>query len=201
MPGLFGDYRYSNCLSNSICCPLLVSGCTTPAAPKHGWVRRQGSKLTAGCNSSDDTWQMTCTDGIWQGKMENCTPGNTIMFSVILSYELRAQTGVCLSVCTIWYCMWPEQWNGSVSIVWKCGGLGLDAKPHALDLDLHIIVHGMREMCQRQCVFIILWVWVRFKHAASVILLTLLEQWICTGHSSSFGIQGLLSAPRLPDAQ
>ena len=100
---LFDDYQYSNCLSNNVSFPPPVSGCTTPAAPKHGWVRRQGSKLTAGCNSSDDMWQMTCTDGIWQGKMENCTPGNINVLSYLnlgaSNLWLEHKQSVCLSVC------------------------------------------------------------------------------------------------------
>ena len=51
-----------------------VSGCRDLDTPRADtWVQRRGNTLMVKCNSSLDTWYLTCTDGRWVGQVGNCS--------------------------------------------------------------------------------------------------------------------------------
>ena len=50
-----------------------VIGCGNPVAPVHGWADRVGNSVTMGCNDNDLSWKLTCREGAWHGKTNNCT--------------------------------------------------------------------------------------------------------------------------------
>ena len=52
-----------------------VSGCRDLETPADTWVQRRGNTLGVKCNSSIDTWYLTCTDSRWVGRVGNCSLG------------------------------------------------------------------------------------------------------------------------------
>ena len=52
-----------------------VSGCRDLETPADTWVQRRGNTLRVKCNSSIDTWYLTCTDSRWVGRVGNCSLG------------------------------------------------------------------------------------------------------------------------------
>jgi len=50
-------------------------GCADVAVPDSASVQRQSDLLTVRCNSSQETWYLTCKGYRWVGTMANCSTG------------------------------------------------------------------------------------------------------------------------------
>ncbi len=58
---------------------ISASGCPDMAAPAHAWYKREDDTAVIGCETSQNTWHLTCEEGVWAGVVGNCSePGEFI---------------------------------------------------------------------------------------------------------------------------
>ena len=62
-----------------ITCMTSAFGCLNPSPPAHGFVERNGTQARFSCYESSDSgensWEITCFEGMWQGEVGNCSAG------------------------------------------------------------------------------------------------------------------------------
>ena len=52
---------------------IVVTSCRDLPPPAGTWVTRRGDTMRVKCNSSADTWHLTCSGREWAGSVGNCS--------------------------------------------------------------------------------------------------------------------------------
>ncbi|KAK2191409.1 hypothetical protein NP493_53g09027 [Ridgeia piscesae] len=92
-----------------------VSGCVDIRPPRGATMQRHGDNAVVVCNSTQETWYMTCKDGVWIGvPTTNCTSrsrelltspetqsGNTFQHGIFLAVTIGALLGAVVGGCML----------------------------------------------------------------------------------------------------
>jgi hypothetical protein len=52
---------------------VTAMGCADPVTPVGTWLERTDDHAIVRCNSTQELWYLTCTNGVWAGARHNCS--------------------------------------------------------------------------------------------------------------------------------
>ncbi|ESO06138.1 hypothetical protein HELRODRAFT_160284 [Helobdella robusta] len=75
-----------------------VVGCPEIQTPPNMWLEWEQGKVAAKCNSTSETWYMTCVDGRWFGYVGNCTAAPVVLKEELSKEEPYSTQGIVLAI-------------------------------------------------------------------------------------------------------
>ena len=76
---------------------LSAVGCTNLIPPEDAWIKREDDKITIGCYTSRQTWQLRCHDGRWTGVVSNCSHSHGLQGRIQTVFHHDPENGQNLS--------------------------------------------------------------------------------------------------------